>query len=86
MGGGTYLGWVEAVPTLNRVRYLPWMGDGVLAFDEGKGYLPLMGGGGLPTLGYHPARLDGGTPLPPRDRKSRASTCYAAGGMPLAFR
>ena len=39
-----------------------------------------IGGRGYPTLG-----LDGGTPHPTRRESSRASTCYAGGGMPLAF-
>ena len=36
--------------------------------------------------GYPPSiRLDAATPPPPGRRSSTVSTCYAAGGMPLAF-
>ena len=66
-----------------------WGGTPVLArrstpVQVKMGY-PQPGQDGVPTLvrmGYPPART--GVPPPP-GQYIRASTCYAAGGMPLAF-
>ena len=71
----------EGVPTLDggAGTYLGW----------GRGYLPWMGEG-VPTLdGEGVPTLDGGRntypQVPSGRQRNRASTCYMAGGMPLAF-
>ena len=59
---------------------IPGPGGGVLHLRSGQGGTP----------GYPPSRTGWGVNLPPpptttRRQSSIASTCYAAGGMPLAF-
>ena len=62
--------------------YPPWTWDGVPP-RHGTGYPPDMGQGTPPDMGQGtPPDLRWGTP--PR-QISIVSTCYAAGGMPLAF-
>ena len=86
--GGGYLPWMgvtylgRGVPTLDGGRHLPWIG-----------MVPTLGGGVVPGITPPPTQQAGwGTPLPigldrgtPWRQRSRASTCYAVGGMPLAF-
>ena len=87
MGGTPSLGW--GYPSQI------WMVGGTPARSGGGGYpshvwmvgggVPWPGldaGGGVPSPG-----LDGGYPWYPRPirKSSIASTCYAAGGIPLAF-
>ena len=53
----------------------------------GGGYPPnqVLMVGGVPRVPPQPPGLDG-VPIPPPIRQSNiASTCYAAGGVPLAF-
>ena len=90
MGWRGYLPWIGGgVPTLDGGRgYLPWMGRRTyLGWREG--YIPWIGGGRdyllwmgrrgyLPWIGGDYLPWTGGTP-------GWASTCYGAGGMPLAF-
>ena len=67
--GGTLLDWMEVPPVRTGWSTPPSRLDGVPPQD---------------WLGYPPSGLDGGIPSVRRQR-SRVSTCYAAGGMPLAF-
>ena len=59
--------------------YLPRWGT----YLPGEGYLPSQLGGGVPTFPSRgvPTFPGGGAPY----WSSIACTCYAAGGMPLAF-
>ena len=73
--------------TLGTPPHQDWMG--VPPIRTGWGYPPVGTGWGTPTCwdwrGVPPLGLDWGTPPPIRRQNSRVSTCYAAGGMPLAF-
>ena len=97
-GGGGWVGvpptgrWGGAVPHQANGGYchLAYGGtlDGGTPHWDWMGYPPLIGTG----CGYPPLRLDGGNPhqdwmgvSPIRRQSSRVSTCYAVGGMPLAF-
>ena len=60
----------QGVPTLDG-NYLPWTG----------GYLPWMGG----TYIVWGNPLSGWMVVPHGRQSSTVSTCYAVGGMPLAF-
>ena len=87
-GGTPSQVWVGGVPHLSPGEY-PISGPG------GRGY-PMSGGvphvwrgtpcpGGYNIYGGYP-HVWGGTPSPPPIAQSSiASTCYAAGGVPLAF-
>ena len=91
LGQGGYLSWTGGIPNLDR-GYLPWTGGIYLG---PWGYLPWMGGPTLDggyltwTRGYlpwgYPSGWMGIPPPPPGRQSSTASTCYTAGGMPLAF-
>ena len=61
-----------------------WQGRGYPILPD-QGQYPNLADWGVP-LGTPQLGLDGGTPPPPlvRRQSSRASTCYAAGGMPVA--
>ena len=94
-GGYPHPTWQEEYPIwLTGGRY-PHLDDRVVPpygwWGVPCGTLPYRTGWGTPSWDYmelHPLGLDGGTPAPPpphRRQSSRASTCYAAGGLPPAF-
>ena len=66
-----------------------WTGGtpGYPCHHDWMGYSPTMTGWGTPTMtGWGTPHHDWmGYPLPPIRQSSIASTCYVAGGMPLAF-
>ena len=78
--------WDGVPPTIKTwLGYPPTPWDGVPP-QPGMGYPPIKTWLGYPPPwdGVPPPTWDGVPPLPPR-QSSIASTCYAAGGMPLAF-
>ena len=85
--------WIGWIPPRHGV-HPPRPGMGYPPPRHGTGYPPRHGMGYPPRdgMGYPPQTWDGvpppghGTGYPPSPRQiSIASTCYAAGGMPLAF-
>ena len=87
IGGGGY-----PIPGLDGEGGYPiqLIGGGRIPHHSGPGGYPIPGLDGLLDGGYPwvppPSRTGWNTPPPPIMRQnSIGSTCYAAGGMPLAF-